>query len=214
MARQPASADALIGGDFHDAFPVSRDTLTVLLGDVEGKGIPAAGLTETVRSAARALALSASSPSYVLERLNELLLHDESQLCTALFVEIRRGSGSFAIASAGHPAPLHLRPDGSVEQLPVAPAAPLGAFPDTDFLSSSGHLDPGDFLILFTDGVIDARRDGAFFTEAGAMAAVRGCAGLSPDEIAERLRDAVREYADQLRDDVHIMVVGRDAASA
>ena len=87
VASEPASAATLVGGDFHDVFDAPPN-LAVLIGDVEGKGkgIAAAGLTETVRSAARALALSAAAPPHVLARLNDLLLHDQSQLVTALYV--------------------------------------------------------------------------------------------------------------------------------
>jgi phosphoserine phosphatase RsbU/P len=213
VATQPASADALVGGDFHDAFPVSPNHLAVLLGDVEGKGIPAAGLTETVRSASRALALSAASPTFVLERLNALLFHDESQLVTALFMNIQRGSGMFAIASAGHPAPLHLHADDRVEPLAIVPGTPLGAFRNTGYTLSTGQMEQGDFVVLFTDGVTDARRDGRFFGEDGVVGAVRDCGRASAAEIAARLRDAVREFADELRDDVHILVIGRDRAA-
>ena len=210
VASESASAAALVGGDFHDVFDVPPSNFAVLIGDVEGKGVAAAGLTETVRSATRALALSASSPRFVLERLNGLLLHDDPQLVTALFVHLSRGSGMYQLASAGHPRPLQLHTDGSVGAVSLAPAPPLGAFAQCDYQATTGHLGPGEALVLYTDGVIDARRGGRFFAEEGAIEALRDCATLTAQEIANRVLSAVSEYADELRDDVHILVIRRD----
>jgi len=209
-ASKPASAAALIGGDFHDVFDVPRAGLAVLIGDVEGKGIKAAGLTETVRSAARGLALSAPTPRFVLERLNSLLLHDQSQLVTALFAYISRTSGVFQLGSAGHPPPLRVSEDGAVAALPLKPAPPLGGFAQIDYPVWTGQLAPGEALVLYTDGVTDARKDGRFFGEEGIVAALGDGVGLSARQLADRLLEAVSAYTDQLRDDVDILVIKRD----
>lgn len=209
LATESASAAALIGGDFHDVVAVEPHGLTVLLGDVEGKGIAAAGLTETVRAATRVLVLSATSPRYVLDRLNRLLQHDERQLVTALFAHINRVSGILTMGSAGHPAPLLLRRDGSIRPVALTPGPPLGAFTDGDYLVATSRISSDDALVFYTDGVTEARREGRFFAENGVIEALRPCAGSSAQDIADRLRDAVTAFADDLRDDVHILVVKR-----
>jgi PAS domain S-box-containing protein len=209
LASQPASANDLIGGDFHDLFALPDDYLAVLLGDVEGKGITAAGMTETVHVAARALSIFSPLPSDVLERLNRLLLLQESELVTALFAVVHRRSGLLSIGSAGHPAPLLLHRDGRAEQIKVIPGLPLGAVEESAYQMSTAQLEPGDSLLLYTDGVIDARRQGVFFAEEGLLGACQKMPRASAGEMAEGLRRAVTEFADELRDDVHILVVRR-----
>jgi PAS domain S-box-containing protein len=211
VASRPASAAELIGGDFHDVFAASDDHLVILLGDVEGKGISAAGMTETVHVATRALAVSSPSPNHVLERLNRLLLLQESVLVTALFAVLHRHSGMLSIGSAGHPAPLHLRRDGSVEPLQLSPGLPLGAFEDGRYAMIAAQLEPGEALLLYTDGVIDARREGVFFGEESLLTTARRLARQPAQEIANGVCDVVTDYADGLRDDVKVLVVRRDA---
>ena len=213
LATRVASAADLVGGDFHDVFILSDEQLVVLLGDVEGKGIAAAGMTETVHAAARALAVTGPSPSRVLERLNRLLLLQESPLVTALLVLLQRKSGELSIACAGHPAPLHLRCEGSVEPLSLEPGPPLGAFEESHYAPSTAELAPGEALLLYTDGVIDARREGVFFGPESLLATARRLAGASAQQIADGVREAVTDYADSLRDDLHVLVIRREAHS-
>ena len=208
--RSPAAAAQLVGGDFHDVYLLPGNRVLVMLGDVEGRGIGAAGMTETVHVAARTLAISTPSPRFVLERLNHTLM-DESRIVTALLVVLQRTSGTLTLSSAGHLAPLHLRCDGAATPLPVMPGLPLGAFADSDYDMLTGRLRSGEALVLFTDGVIDARRGSAFFGEQGALAAVESLAGGSAQAIADGLCEAVEAFADRLRDDVHVLVVRRSA---
>jgi PAS domain S-box-containing protein len=207
VAAESAGETALIGGDFHDVFVLSDDHLAVLIGDVEGKGIQAAGLTETVRSATRALALSATLPRFVLDWLNKLLLSQTTQSVTALFITLDCRSGTFVLASAGHPRPLQLHADGSIEPVTLLPGPPLGAFEESQYNALIGHLESGESLVLYTDGVTDVRRDGHFFGEDGVSAALRGRVGQAAPEIAEQLIAEVRDYADELRDDAQVLVI-------
>ncbi len=210
VASEPARAAELVGGDFHDVFPVSAHELTILLGDVEGKGVVAAGLTETVHAAARALAISARPASgCVLERLNRLLLLQQSQLVTALFAVLDPGSGVLSIASAGHPPPVYVHGDGRIEFVGLTTGLPLGAFDESHYVVSRAQLEPGDALVLYTDGVIDARHEGVFFAEQGLLATVARLAQGSAEEMAAGVREAVLAFADGLRDDMQILVVRR-----
>jgi serine phosphatase RsbU (regulator of sigma subunit) len=108
---------------------------------------------------------------------------------------------------------LHLGRDGGVTAVPLRPGPPPGAFPRDDYPITTAQIERGEALVLFTDGITEARRDGRLFGEEGAAAAIRDCAGLSAQGIADRLCDAVVEYAEELRDDVDILVV-RHVASA
>jgi phosphoserine phosphatase RsbU/P len=131
----------------------------------------------------------------------------------ALFAVVHRASGLLSIGSAGHPPPLHLRRDGSVAPLALTPGLPLAAIEGSGYATSTAELAPGESLLLYTDGVIDARRDGVFFTEQGLLTVAGRLARRSAQEIADGVCAAVTGYADTLRDDVHILVVRRGASS-
>jgi len=208
-ARQSAREVELVGGDLGDAFTTPDGHLLVLVADVEGKGLRAAGLTQTVRSAARALGLSAYSPHYVLSRLNRLLLQQDDLFVTALLVAVHMPSGSYVISSAGHPGPVRLHTDGA-EPVVLNPGLPLGTFEYDTFETTRGWLGHGESLLLYTDGVTDVRRRGHFFGERGILSAVSDCPGLIAQEIADRLHRSVVDYADEVRDDVQIIVVRRE----
>ena len=104
-----ASAPAMVGGDFSDVFAVDDSRVAVLIGDVAGKGIQAAGLTETVHTAVSSYALVEASPGFVLGKTNELLLQrsgEGDQYVTAFLAIVDRRTGDVAYASAGHPPPV------------------------------------------------------------------------------------------------------------
>ena len=118
-----------MGGDFSDVFVVDDTHVVVLIGDVAGKGVRAAGLTETVRSTVRAFAAIDSSPAFILAKTNELLLRfdpDEPHV-TAFCAVLDPHTGHLSYASAGHPAPVHL---GAFSCRPL----------DVDLRSAAGHL--------------------------------------------------------------------------
>ena len=108
---QAASAPELVGGDFSDVFVIDDGHVVVLIGDVAGKGVRAAGHTETVRSTVRALAAVDSSPAFILGKTNELLLRfdPDEPLVTAFLAVLDPHSGHLTYASAGHLPPVHLR---------------------------------------------------------------------------------------------------------
>ena len=110
MVTKTAFEPELVGGDFSDVFVVDDTHVVVLIGDVAGKGVRAAGLTETVRSTVRALAAIDSSPAFILAKSNELLLrYDPAEPhVTAFLAVLDPHTGHLSYASAGHPAPVHL----------------------------------------------------------------------------------------------------------
>ena len=196
----------LIGGDFHDAFVLPSGLVAVLLGDVEGKGVRAAGLSETVRSAVRALAIVFASPSEVLSGVSRMLLQQRSeQFVTALLLIIDPRSGMTVAASAGHPPAIHLSAAGA---LPIAAdfGPPLGTF-EWEYGQTSFLLEPGDSLLAYTDGVSEARQDGRLFGEEGIIAVARTLRDKAPAQITQTLRDAAVDFGGRLRDDLQLIVV-------
>ena len=129
VGSHPANQPELVGGDFSDVFVVDDSHVVALIGDVAGKGVRAAGHTETVRSEVRALALIDSSPAFILGKTNELLLRfdPDDPHVTAFLAVLDPHTGHLSYASAGHPAPVHLVAFSS-RTLDVAFGPPLGSF--------------------------------------------------------------------------------------
>ena len=201
-----AFSPELIGGDFHDVFDLPDGTVAVLLGDVEGKGVRAAGLSETVRSAVRALSVVSPSPSEILGHVNRMLLRQQSeQFVTALLLNIDPVGGRTIAASAGHPPAVHLRVDGA-QPIDADFGPPLGTF-DWEYGETGFMLRAGDALLAYTDGVSEARRDGELFGQERIIAAARAVGSGRPQEISRAVRDAALEFGGQLRDDLQIVVV-------
>ena len=158
VVSQPAYAPELVGGDLSDVFVVDESHVVVLIADVAGKGVQAAGMTETVRSTVRALATIDCSPAFILAKANELLLRfdpDEPHV-TAFLAVLDPNTGHLSYASAGHPAPIHLG-GFSCQPLDVAFGPPLGSF-EHAFANAHTMLTLEGYLVLYTDGVTEARR--------------------------------------------------------
>lgn len=207
----PASRDELVGGDFHDVFRLSGGRVVALIGDVAGKGARAAGLTETVRSGVRTLAPISPAPGFILSHVNRMLLEEDEhrQLVTALLVVLDPQSGLASAASAGHPPAVHLTAAGCNTVEPVY-GLPLGAL-EQSFAATEFTVAPGDALVLYTDGLTEARRRGELFGERRVLDVVRAAPTAEPAELIERLRDAVVAWASELQDDLQILVLRRTA---
>jgi anti-sigma regulatory factor (Ser/Thr protein kinase) len=204
---RPASAPELIGGDFHDVFQLPDGQVALLIGDVEGKGVRAAGTTETVRSAVRALVMISPSPRYVLNNVNRLLLQEQNeQFVTALLLIMDPATGLTYVSSAGHPPPVRIA-TGETAVVELEPGPPLGTFA-SEYPVRSLRLAPGERLMLYTDGVTEARAHGELFGEARLVAAVERFRRLDDSELVNNVLATVEGYADELRDDIQIVLVG------
>jgi sigma-B regulation protein RsbU (phosphoserine phosphatase) len=152
-----------VGGDFYDLFPLSRDRWGLFLGDVCGKGAHAAAVTSLIRYTLRAAAVYDDDPGTVLSTLNAALrqeyLRDDRDFCTAIFGVLNpHGNGfTLSLASGGHPAPLLLRANGTAGYQPTPGGPLIGVFDDVTYAATTIRLDPGDTLLLYTDGLTDAR---------------------------------------------------------
>ncbi len=208
MVTKTAFEPELVGGDFSDVFVGDESHVVLLIGDVAGKGVRAAGLTETVRSTVRALAAIDPSPSFILGKTSELLLGydpDEAHV-TAFCAVLDPHTGHLSYASAGHPAPVHLGAN-TCDSLAVVYGPPLGTFSHS-YKESHTMLTPEDCLVLYTDGVTEARRDGELLGERRLLEIVEGLRGCSAQEVTDGVRDAASEFADgRLRDDMQVVVL-------
>ncbi|MFD3870219.1 PP2C family protein-serine/threonine phosphatase [Streptomyces sp. NPDC058623] len=164
LACHYATASAQnVGGDFYDVFPLGGNRWAFFLGDVCGKGPEAAALTSLTRYTLRAAALIDPDPDVVLTSLNTALLLDPAvgtRFCTAVFgvLEPHEKDGfTVTVATGGHPPAYHLRGSRAVEAVQPKGGMLIGAIAEAHFASRSIHLGPGEGLLLYTDGLTEAR---------------------------------------------------------
>ncbi len=169
-----ATESALVGGDFYDVFAVRDSKIVVLIGDVAGHGISAARTATLVKDVVHAFAHDQREPEEVLQSTNKLLVEKELKGFVSLFLGVLDSdTGRFCFVSAGHPGTFLRRRSGEVETV-GAPAPPLGVFPDATWRQAEVGLQEDDVLLLYTDGLIEARRGDEFFGESGLRALLAG----------------------------------------
>jgi serine phosphatase RsbU (regulator of sigma subunit) len=213
-----AARDALrIGGDFYDVFgPTATDTDTVVaLGDVCGKGAEAAVLTGKVRQTLGALRLVESRPDRMLDVLNTALLQSGRQhrFVTLVVGTVSRGEHGrvrLVLASGGHPAPLVLRNDGTVEEVPTSGTL-IGVVPHTVIRPATVELAPGELCLLFSDGLTEARggpTGAEHYGEQRLQDALASCRGMPGAATVERVRQLVSDWVHGgIRDDIAMLAV-------
>lgn len=207
---QPA-AGSLVGGDFYSAWTLPDGRLALLVGDVSGKGVEAAGVTAMVRYMAEALSRHRPGAGVLLTELNDLLCRrlPGDSLVTVVLAVIDTASGELRWSSAGHPPPVVLGARGGYRTLDD-PDPPCGAFPGHAFHEGVERLGQGDALVLYTDGVLEARRQGRELGEAGLRGALLATPGAAPADLAAAVHTAARDWCGgRLSDDVAIAVVRR-----
>ncbi len=219
---EPAGEGLEVGGDFYDVVPVDANEWLLVVGDVTGHGVEAAAVTGLVRHTIHSAAIMRMRPAEILEHLNQALLQrggaePPSTYCTvalaALTTPDTRSDGgpsspSVIVASAGHPAPMLRRADGTVEPL-VAQGRLLGYFPTIDAEELRVELGPGDSFVAFTDGVIE-RRDGARWFREHELSSLVAGSDVDADAMAGVIRQTVLDaFATPPSDDMAILVVRR-----
>ncbi len=189
---RPMHELASLGGDFYDVFPLQDGRWALVVGDVCGKGVDAAALAAPARHSLRAAVLAASAPAGALHVLNDaLLLERSTRFLTAAIALLDLATNEVAIATAGHPAPRVLRAGGEVE--PVATKGHLlGVVGGVRFQEVTVRLERGDALVLFTDGLTEARSPGgSTFGEERLDAALRMVARLPAKALTESAAGAL-----------------------
>jgi sigma-B regulation protein RsbU (phosphoserine phosphatase) len=214
VAGRYRAGTADVGGDFYDVFPLRGRTWGFIIGDVCGKGPAAAAKTALARYTLRTAAMLERRPADVLPVLNDALLQrgEPESFCSALFARLRPGQGgaSGELFVAGHPRPLLRRRSGHVERLPTGGAL-LGILDGDVTRRVSLRLDPGDVLLVYTDGVTEARGDGKLFGE-NRLVETLARAGPSVDDVAAAVERAVLAFRDDDRaDDVAVLAISPPA---
>ena len=208
-AYRPAGAGHEVGGDFYDVFEVAADDWVVALGDVRGKGVEAAVVTALARYTIRAAAVRFPDPSDVLATLNDVLLrHETDRFLTVVLLRLRRSAGRWAvtICAGGHPLPLLQRAGRPLATAGV-PGSLLGILDEPLLHDHRLELDPGDALVVYTDGVTEGRGDDGFFGEVRLAAAMALHAGSAASLTAGILEEVLAFQGGNARDDIAVVAI-------
>jgi len=200
-----------VGGDFYDVFPAGEGRWAVAIGDVCGKGPEAATITGLARSVLRLMIEEGRAPQDALRRLNTALLDlgDRGRFLTAALAVLEpHDSGvRLVLATAGHPPPVIVGPDGSVRPVGVGGTL-LGVTGEVDIAVEEVELGAGEQLVLYTDGVTERRNGSRWFGDGHLQAALGETAGRPPDVVAGHLERRVRAFAPTAAsDDLAVLVV-------
>ena len=204
-----SSARVDVGGDVYDFLPLDDGRLAVVLGDVTGKGIEAAADMAMTKFAFRVLARSKPDPSDFLAAANDVVAEEVEQgkFVTLVYVLIDPATREVACACAGHPPARLVRPGGEVSEL-AARGLALGIQPGQAYETVRVQLDPGSTVVLYTDGVIEARSDGELYGEERLDEFLRRRGDLAAQALAEALLADCRAFSGgDLGDDCAIVAL-------
>ncbi|AEM80991.1 PP2C family protein-serine/threonine phosphatase [Streptomyces violaceusniger] len=214
-AYRPAAEALRISGDFYHVAPSAAGGVTFFFGDVSGKGAEAAVVGGQVRQSMRTLAMVRTGPEPLsdLRLLNDLVMsagHRFTTLVTGSARPCDDGSVKVEIASGGHLSPLVLRDDGKVAEI-VCEGMLLGAVPDPSFGRTECRLEPGELMLLYSDGVTEARGGASgreIYGDERLVDALASCGGMQAPSVAERLELLTTEWlAGRPHDDISILTL-------
>jgi len=204
-----------VGGDFFDVIRLDRGQVGLAIADVSDKGVPAALFMMSSRTLLKGAAIGTVDPGEALQEVNELLYEENETLMfvTVLYSIYNPETGRLTYSNGGHDAPMLVRPDGSSELLPLTGGVALGIAPDIEYPSHTVQLEPGDTVMLYTDGITEAMNgDGEQF----GVERMHEVFAESPPENSEQalkaMFDAVRNFVGDTpqSDDITCLVVRRD----
>jgi serine phosphatase RsbU (regulator of sigma subunit) len=206
---RPAAEHLDIGGDFYDVHGSGDDWL-LALGDVCGKGVEAAALTGRTRQSIRTAGYFDRRPHALLGALNKVLFDEHTrEFVTVLCARMRRVDGRLVIdvAAAGHPGPILLRAGGRVEQVDVHGTA-VGMVSEVEYREATCHLNPGDTMLMFTDGIDEAMGADGLYGVERLIALLPSYAGADPEVVCEAIEQNVVEHLDgRPHDDIALLAV-------
>ncbi|MEU8679864.1 SpoIIE family protein phosphatase [Streptomyces sp. NPDC048611] len=238
----PTGGGLEVGGDWYDMIPLPSGRIALVIGDVQGHDVRAAGLMGQLRIALRAYASEGHHPDAVLSRASRFLAginetelrgHGEDQrFATCLYIEVDPATGLLDIARAGHPDPAVRMSDGTMLVRPTAGGLPLGIVPDTDYPTTRLVLEPGETMLVCTDGLIEtgghdletgwARLRGVLEAEESGEDGAEGADGESLERLADALVQAVHgppshhttgPLVDRREDDIALLLLRREGAA-
>jgi len=204
-----ATESARVGGDFYDIFEIDDDMVAVLIGDVSGKGLAAAALTSAVKNSIKAFCFHEASPAVIVSKTNDLIAKSSgaSVFVTLFLALIDTRTGGMVYCNAGHPPGLLRRHAGTVATLETRSPA-IGIFGGMVFSDSSLVLKAEDMLILYTDGIVEARYDRDFYGEAKLLDFIKSVKNPNAKTLPGKILKSVRGFTGgPLQDDIAIIVV-------
>ena len=188
-----------VGGDFYDFFLIDNDHVGVAIGDVSGKGVPAALFMAICKTLLKTEAMRGLPPGKVLERLNGALIPDNDMMMfvTVFFLVLNLRTGEIAYANGGHPPPFVSNSSGGYRNLPGPTGTFLGIMDGCTYVTTTGHLGPGEAVLLFSDGVSEATNIALdLFSEARIRQTLDAHRGKTTEEMVGIMREAVRTFAE------------------
>ncbi len=195
-----------VAGDLYDFLAAGERQAGLLIADVSGHGVPAALIASMVKMAATSQRAHAAHPARLLEGMNRALCgNTQGQFVTAAYVYLDASARELRYAAAGHPAMLRLR-DGCVTEV-AENGLLLAAVDSASYSDKTLALEPGDRLLLYTDGLVEARNaEGELFGEEALSAVLRETMGLTTDEAADRIIASAQQWAKSQDDDLTVLV--------
>jgi sigma-B regulation protein RsbU (phosphoserine phosphatase) len=210
VACRAAGSGEQVSGDFYDVFEIGPGDWMVAIGDVSGKGFDAAVLTVLVRDTIREAALRNPQPSQVLGSLNRgLLRHPTTRFCTAALIRLRRTGDCWqaTLSLGGHPLPLLLTAGGSDPIAIGRPGTLIGALHIAEYHDRDVLLTAGAQIVLYTDGVCEARRETEFYGEDRLRAVIASRTDSAATTTDAVLDDVLAFQFGQPRDDIAVVVL-------
>lgn len=206
-----AGRENTVGGDFFDVFISGDGVWTAILGDVSGKGARAAAVTATARHTLRAAALVSPDPGENVALLNRVLVSDgDPDFCTVVCARLCPAPGRLLVrlTHGGHPPAWVVHADGQVHPVTEGRGPLVGVYPHAQFDEAELQLSPDDLLLLYTDGVSEARPSEPELTERELVATLQAMPGRSAEAVAEAVKEcALRLQDGPARDDIAILAI-------
>jgi phosphoserine phosphatase RsbU/P len=204
----------LIGGDYYDFYPLVNGKIRMVVGDVMGKGIPAAMLMILTRGAFRSAAESTNCPAETLTSMNQALYEDLRTLksfVTLFCADYDPKTGIFTYANAGHLLPLYMNgKDKSIEELPKVSGVMLGGIPNQVYNEISIQLNEQDIVFFYTDGIVEAQnKNGEQYKLERLIQTILENHGNSVNEIEKSVMDSVRQFTQGVpqKDDITMVLL-------
>lgn len=211
----------LIGGDYYDFYPLPNGKLRIVIGDVMGKGIPAAMLMILTRGAFRSAAESTQGPGDTLTAMNNALCEDLRSLgsfVTLLCADWDPNTDTLTYANAGHSLPVLIREKKKVEEMPKNNGVMLGGLPNQTYREKQVHLHRGDCVFFYTDGIIEAQnKRGEQYKLYRLIDVLLQHSDKSVHEIEQMVVNSTNEFTEGMlqKDDITMVIlkVGKDKAN-
>lgn len=203
-----ATEEAQVGGDFYDVFELDHNRTGIIIGDVSGKGLPAANLTTLVKNMIRAYSYENASPADIVSKTNKavILNSDDLTFVTLTLGILEKSTGVFKYCNAGHPPAIVKRADGISVLKPNSSV--IGIYEDLTFVDDKINLYKDDILFFYTDGLIEARADGEFFGEDRLREMITSASTLNAPALAEHIYKLANNFTDgKLNDDLAILTI-------